>query len=207
MSERLSTLLLDTFAADSKTTSLGNLVTDLGHHGMAIVLIIFSVPAALPLPAAGYSTLLSLPLFIIGGRLLTGRSSIWLPQFLLKKDFEPSRFSGAIGKLVSFAKLLERFSKPRFSFLTQSSVALPLVGLMVILLACSMALPIPGTNTAPAFAIFILGFGLLEKDGLIVLLGMAAGLVAIAISATIIFFGYGALQFLKSYFKDLFLWF
>jgi hypothetical protein len=48
---------------------------------------------------------------------------------------------------------------------------------------------------------------LLEKDGLIVLLGMAAGLVAIAISATIIFFGYGALQFLKSYFKDLFLWF
>jgi len=197
MSDSLSSLLSSTFSAESNKTSVRNMVAELGHHGMAIVLIMFSVPAALPLPAAGYSTLLSLPLFIIGGRLIAGRSSIWLPEFLLKRELEPSKFSGAIGKLVSFAKLLEKFSKPRLDILTDSSIALPLVGFIIVLLACSMALPIPGTNTAPAFAIFILGFGLLEKDGLIVVLGIAAGIIAITISATIIFFGYGALSYLK----------
>jgi len=197
MSESLSKILSSTFSSDSSKTSVRDMVTELGHHGMAIVLIIFSVPAALPLPAAGYSTLLSLPLFIIGGRLVAGKSSIWLPDFLLNKEFEPSNFAGAIGKLVSFAELLEKFSKPRLGILTNSPLALPLVGIIIILLACSMALPIPGTNTAPAFAIFILGFGLLEKDGLIVVLGIAAGFAAIAISATIIFFGYEALQYLK----------
>jgi len=197
----LSSILAETFSAESEKCSIEEIVERLGHHGMAMVLILFSVPSALPIPAAGYSTLLSIPLFLIGGRLLLGKSSIWLPDFLTSWEFEPGRFAGAIGRLIGFSKFLEKFTKPRLAALTSPRIGLPLVGIVVILLAFSMALPIPGTNTAPAFAIFILGFGLLEKDGLIVALGILAGVLAIAISATIIFFGYEALQLLKDYLK------
>ena len=60
-----------------------------------------------------------------------------------------------------------------------------------------MALPIPGTNTAPAFGIFLIGFALLEEDGLLLILGILASLVALAISLTIIFFGYQTYLYLK----------
>jgi len=53
-----------------------------------------------------------------------------------------------------------------------------------------MLLPIPGTNTAPAFGIFLIGFSLLEDDGLMLLIGIAASLVALAISLAVIMFGY-----------------
>jgi len=60
-----------------------------------------------------------------------------------------------------------------------------------------MALPIPGTNTAPAFGIFLIGFALLEEDGLMLILGILASLVALVISLTIIFFGYQSYLYLK----------
>ena len=67
-----------------------------------------------------------------------------------------------------------------------------------------MALPIPGTNTAPAFGIFLIGFALLEEDGLMLILGVLASLVALVISLTIIFFGYQSYIYLKDLLISLF---
>ena len=71
------------------------------------------------------------------------------------------------------------------------------VAIVILALAASMALPIPGTNTAPAFGVFLIGFALLEEDGLLLVAGILASLVALAISLTIIFFGYQTYLYLK----------
>lgn len=200
-SENLSSILQEIFSSEASKTTIANLVKDLNQHGIAIVLILFSVPAALPIPAAGYSTLLSIPLFIIAGRLIAGRKTIWLPEKILQKSFNPAKFSGAIGRLVGLAKFLEKFSRPRLRWLTESKGALMGIGVIIVLLAASMALPIPGTNTAPAFAIFILGFGMLEKDGFAILAGALASIVALVISCSIIFFGY---EIVKAFIRNIF---
>lgn len=200
MDKKLSQILSETFNLEARETNIGELLKSLDHHGIAIMLILFSIPAALPIPAAGYSTILSIPLFLVGFRLLKNQSSIHLPQKISSRKINPSQFAGSISKLLKLTTFLEKFSKPRFEFFTSSKYALPILGLIIILLASSMALPIPGTNTAPAFAIFVIGFGMLEKDGFVVLLGIITSIVAICISLGIIWFGQMAFKaFIKAF--------
>ncbi|MEO0991418.1 MAG: exopolysaccharide biosynthesis protein, partial [Pseudomonadota bacterium] len=40
--------------------------------------------------------------------------------------------------------------------------------------------PLPGTNTVPGFAVVIVSMGLLQRDGLLVILGMLLGTAWIA---------------------------
>lgn len=189
-SRKLSQILLDIFNPEKESSSFGKLVDELDQHGMAIVLILFSIPAALPVPAAGYSTLLSIPLFLIGLRLLTAKDTVWLPQSVREKNFNPKSFQKLLKPMNRLVTTLEQVSRPRFVNFAQSKLVLVGLGFIICLLAASMALPIPGTNTAPAFGIFLLGFGLLEKDGIFIVVGICASLIALCISSFIIIFGY-----------------
>lgn len=188
--QRLSTLLADIFNPERRRTSFGELVDELDQHGMAIILILFSVPSALPLPAPGYSTALSIPLMLIGLRLLSGRDTLWLPHRVRDKSFEPARFKKLLGPMLKLVRFIERFSRPRFVRFAESKWLTVGLGALICLLAASMALPIPGTNTLPAGGIFLIGFGLLEKDGLLILGGVLYGALAAAVSFLVILFGY-----------------
>uniref|UniRef100_UPI000B7EB1B9 exopolysaccharide biosynthesis protein n=1 Tax=Candidatus Entotheonella palauensis TaxID=93172 RepID=UPI000B7EB1B9 len=164
---------------------------EIDQHGMAVILILFALPSALPVPAAGYSTVLSIPLFIIGLRLLCGYHTLWMPASWRGKPFHPERISrNVINRMLRLIQYVERLTKPRLVAFARSRWIRVVLGILIITLACSMLLPIPGTNTAPAFGIFLIGFALLEDDGVMLLIGIAASLVALTISIAIILFGY-----------------
>lgn len=189
-SKRLSQILQEVFNPERGASNFGQVVDSLDQHGMAIVLILFAIPSALPVPAAGYSTVLSIPLFLIGLRLLMAKDTVWLPSRLRQKSFEPKSFQKLLPPMNKLVCRLETISRPRCVRIAESKILLMSLGLLICLLACSMALPIPGTNTAPAFGIFLIGFGLLEKDGFFVFAGILASIVALLISTFIILFGY-----------------
>jgi hypothetical protein len=175
------------------------LVEEIDHHGLAVILILFSLPSALPLPAAGYSTVLSIPLFIIGIRMLCGYDSLWLPARLRDKTFSPEAFSRKLVRgMLRLIQFVERFSRPRLVSAVQSRGVRIALGLLILALAFSMLLPIPGTNTAPAFGVFLIGFALLEDDGILLLLGMLRSLLALALSSAIIILGYKTVRGLLS---------
>ena len=198
----LSDIIGQVFNPARGMTTYGNLVDEVGRHGMAVILILFSLPAALPIPAAGYSTVLSIPLFIIGFRLLLGYQTLWLPARIRDRQFDPAGFSRRLlDWMTRLTLFVENFTRPRLSALTRSGVVRVVIAVLIIALATSMALPIPGTNTAPAFGIFLIGFALLEEDGLLLIVGLIASLIALAISVTIIFFGYQALMYVKDVLK------
>ena len=205
MKQPLSEIISNVFDQEREPTTYGQIIDEIGKHGIAVILILFALPSALPIPAAGYSTILSIPLFLIGYRLLAGYDTIWLPAKLRERTFDPKSFSrklvGAMHRMISF---FENFTKPRLSWLTGAAITRSAIGILIIALAASMALPIPGTNTAPAFGIFLIGFALLEEDGLMLILGILASLVALVISLTIIFFGYQTYLYLKDLIVSLF---
>ncbi len=200
MKQPLSEIVTNVFDEERQPTTYGNMIDEIGQHGMAVILILFALPSALPIPAAGYSTILSIPLFLIGFRLLAGYDTIWLPDRLRQRAFDSKSFSRKlVAGMLRLIRFVENFTKPRLSWLTGSKITRAVLGILIITLAASMALPIPGTNTAPAFGVFLIGFALLEEDGLMLIVGFLASLVALAISLTIIFFGYQGYL----YFKDL----
>ncbi len=195
MQQTLSAIIEDVFDANKGPSTYGQLIDEIDQHGMAVILILFALPSALPVPAAGYSTLLSIPLFIIGFRLLCGYNTLWMPNTWRGKAFRPEQFSRKlIDSMLRLIQFVERWTKPRLVSLARSRGTRVVLGILIIALACSMLLPIPGTNTAPAFGVFLIGFALLEDDGVMLLVGMAASLLAMAISLAIILFGYAVVK-------------
>ena len=198
MRPALSEIIEHVFDPDRDRITCGQLAEELDRHGMAVILILFSVPAALPVPAAGYSTLLSIPLLVIGLRLLAGHDTIWLPARIRRRPFDTTRFNRrVVNAMLRLVQLVERFSGRRLVRLVRAPAARVVIGLTVCALACAMLLPIPGTNTAPAFGIFLIGFSLLEDDGLLLLAGILCSLAAILVSLLIVFFGYKTSVWLK----------
>lgn len=186
--KKLSEIIDSVFSESRPITTIGSLIKELDHHGMAIILILFSIPSALPIPAAGYSTLLSIPLLAIGLSFILGRDSVWLPGRVKSKEFNPKAFSKIKSTMLKIATTIEKFSKPRFLFITQSRASKLFLGIIICCLGLFMALPIPGTNTLPAGGIFLIGFGLLEDDGMFVSAGVLYSIAALAVAAFILYY-------------------
>ena len=198
MKPALSSIIQHVFDPSRGPITCGELVEELDRHGMAVILILFAIPAALPLPAAGYSTLLSLPLLIIGLRLLAGYDTLWLPARVRRRPFNTARFNRrVVAAMLRLVQVVERFSSPRLIGLVRAPAMRLVIGLVICALAGAMLLPVPGTNTAPAFGIFLIGFALLEDDGVLLLAGVLCSLLALFISLLIIFFGYKGYVWLK----------
>lgn len=196
--ERLSTLIGRIFNPTRGETTIGQLMKELDHHGIALVLIVFSFPSALPVPAPGYSTILSIPLLFIGVGLLMGKKAIAFPDFVSRKSFDPGKLSKLVGLMERIATFLERFSKPRLAAVVQSRSSRIAIGVVVCLLGLSMAIPIPGTNTLPAGGIFLIGFSFLEDDVFFLLVGVLWSILALCFTTLVLVLGYeGAKMLVK----------
>src|SRR3546814_15055608 len=76
---------------------------------------------------------------------------------------------------------LERIIRPRLAWLFERHSE-RLLGAFLFLVAFALFLPIPLSGFIPAFALFIAGVGLAERDGVVTLLGLAIGPSSIAIT-------------------------
>lgn len=134
----------------------------------------------------GVPTLVGIALLIIAIQMVTGRQELWLPAFLSKRSFSRAALVSGFEKVKPQLAFLERFSKPRLLFLT-GRIATVLIGIVILLMAVILILPLPpGGNFPPALACAILAMGLIERDGVIVLLGMAVTIAASVVAGFLI---------------------
>lgn len=182
---KLSSEIKSIFENKNEST-FGDFLHKIQHKGFGVLLVILSLPSALPVPAPGYSIPFGIVLFLIGIQLVGGKKKVWFPDKIKNKKL-PASSGKLINGMIGFLKFFENFIRPRLRFLTKG-VMYKLVGLIVTLCAVSMMIPIPLTNTIPAFGIFLIGLGLLEEDGLVILLGILACLIGLSLTSTILYF-------------------
>lgn len=159
--------------------SVGDLLTALADRALGALLFVFACPNALPaLP--GTSVILGAPLVLLAAQLAFNQQP-WLPGFISRRSMARSDFQAMIGRIRPWLQRAERMLRPR-----AGALALPpmeyLVGLVCLLLAIVVLLPIPLGNMLPALAISILALGILERDGY----WIVAGLVAATASAVLV---------------------
>lgn len=173
----LSQLLQDLLiAAPLPDVSLAWLRESLHERGLAMILLIFAMPMALPLPVPpGINVLLATPLLILTLQMALGRHTIWFPQSWLGKTISHQKFTNMIRGSLKWVKRGEMLLRPRLAFITQRPVS-QIVGLAGFLMACTVTIPLPLTNTAPSFALSLIAAGTLMRDGLVILLGVLIGL-------------------------------
>ena len=186
LSKRLEELLEQ---LDGKDSTLGELMEHIGDSGFGMLLLLLAFPAALPIPAPGYATPFGIMMIYLGWQIVKGRSEPYLPEKMSKRviKFSLLQFTIKNGRLP--LRAVEFVIRPRLSKLSHSRPLHSGIGIIIMLLASMMCIPLPLTNTAPSFVIFMLAAGLLEEDGLFLLAGFLLAPVAAGIAFAAIYFG------------------
>jgi hypothetical protein len=177
--------VLHALADDSlrERISIGDLLTALGDRAIGALLFIFAFPNVLPTPP-GTSAVLGAPLLFLAAQLAFGRPP-WLPAIITKRSMSRDDFQTLIRRLAPWLARAEKLLKPRMSSLTLPPMEY-FIGLVCLLLAVLLALPIPLGNMLPALAISLIALGVLERDGFWVLAGMlTAGLAIVVVSGVV----------------------
>ena len=188
---KLSTELKRYFFEETREAkvTLGDILTLAGERTFGFLLVIIALPSALPIPAPGYSTPFGLVLLFLAVQLILGRQIPWLPARMLKGSMQLEMAQGFVKKGIPWLQRIEAITKPRFSHICTSLAGRIILGSAIALMAISMMIPVPLTNTIPAMGIFITAFGLIEDDGLICLLGLFVCSVGATVSTSVLVFG------------------
>jgi hypothetical protein len=151
------------------------------------LLVLLSLPSALPVPAPGYSIPFGILMFILALQLILGRQRPWLPERMKKGSMPLEKIQGVVKAGIPWLRRIEGLTKPRMSYICTSLSGRVIIGVAIALMAIFMMIPIPGTNTLPAMGIFVTGFGLIEDDGAIALGGLIVCGLGATLSLSIIF--------------------
>jgi len=154
-----------------KSLTLAELKQSLKGRGSSMLLVLLALPFCF-IAIPGLSTPFGIAICLIGACLAIGREP-WLPRFIMHRRLSTARSAQLLAAAIKVARQLERFVRPRFAFLHAGPGMLRLIGLGIVIasLGLMLPLPIPFSNSIPAWAVVLLAIGMMEKDGLCVLLG------------------------------------
>lgn len=175
----LSSLLLD-FAEKftNERVRVRDITESLGQRSFGFILLIFALPNSLPIIGIpGVSTITGLPMLFVAAQMALGHRRVYLPRWIADSSIATENFTALIRKTAPWLRRLEKLMKPRIGFLTQGN-AERWLGAFCVLLAFLLALPIPFGNLLPALGILFIALGLIESDGVCVLVGLAIGVAA-----------------------------
>ena len=166
--------------------TLSELIHRVGNDGLLILVALLTLVFLIPVSIPGVSTVFGAAILLISVSRLF-RRNLWIPSTLEHRVIGTRKLRPLLRKALSWLKKIETVSRPnRMGWLAADGAMGTLNSLALILGAVLLMMPfglIPFSNTFPAVAILFLAIGLLQKDGVSVLLGHVSNVV------TIIYFG------------------
>lgn len=167
---------------DGETIRLGDLIRGLGKRSFGPTLLICALPEALPLPIAGVSAFIGMPLVLVSLQLMLGYTTPWFPKWIANRSIKRKDFEKGVNIVLRYLARFEKIIRPRWQWIT-TPIAERLLSILFFLLACVIVLPIPFGNFLPAIALVIISLGLIEGDGLVIVVGIITACLVLAVMA------------------------
>jgi hypothetical protein len=177
-----------------------DLVDAMQAIGFGLAMMIFAFGIIIPLPPP-FPSIIAMPLIIFSLQMIAGYTAPKLPKRFEKISVKRSVVAMLVQKSAPYIRKVEHILRPRLSFVTTPS-AERVVGVFTLIFSSFIVLPMPLSNFIPGLGILIISFGLLGKDGLVVICGIIIGLTGIAISTTAVLLGVEALYYIKNFFLN-----
>jgi len=178
-------VVLDQLLATEKHITIGEIVDRIDERGFGLLMLVLGLPMLIPILPPGASTLVGPIYSLLALRLIIGMDRPWLPGFVRRKELSARTLESLRRRGVPLVRRIERFSRPRFRVLN-NPVIVRVAAVNVFIMGLVLLSPAPFLNTLPALSVIFIGLGLLNDDGIFLLMGLLVGTAVIGLlTATI----------------------
>lgn len=161
-------------------------MTVLQDRAFALLIVLLGLPNCLPMPPP-IPLVCGLLLALVAIQLIFGRDAPWLPRQLLNRSIASKDVERAVSRAMPAFRKLERFSRPRMTFL-DTPLAMRAMGAIILVMSLGLLFAPPFVGQIPlGLAVCLVGLGLVERDGLVIIGGLVIGSIGMVLSLGFIY--------------------
>jgi hypothetical protein len=178
---RTSQILLALASQPGERLTVREIMAVLQDRAFALLIVLLGLPNCLPMPPP-IPLVCGLLLALVAIQIIFGRDAPWLPRQLLNRSVARTDVERAVGRAIPVFRRLERFSRPRMTFL-DTPLTMRLMGAVILVLSLGLLFAPPFVGQIPlGLAVCLVGLGLVERDGLVVVGGLILGSIGLTLS-------------------------
>lgn len=167
--------------------SIGEALEAMGPTSIAFTILFLAIPALTPIPGP-FGMVFGTALALVSLQIVAGGRKVWLPAIIRDRRVSSVALDLIVGHAVPVIARVEKLVRAgRLQALTGRTVQ-ALLGIPVFLLAVVIALPIPFGNILPVLSLVVLAVALMERDGLVTLIGLLLTSATIVATAALLYF-------------------
>lgn len=172
----LSSLLDDLarLALSRDKITVAELIEAIGARGFGPLLVMLSAFLILPIGMVpGIPGVAAIIMILIGGRMMTGETRLWIPGRLGRAEFSGHLLAVSVARAQPAVLWLRPLLAPRLPFLIDSLVMSRVVALILMVTGAVIFVAgfIPGLPFVLSLHVLVLGMALSTRDGLVALVG------------------------------------
>lgn len=162
--------------------SIDDLLDEFGDRSFAPLMLILALIGVTPVGGIPtVPTIIGLCIVVIALQMAFGREHLWLPGFVTGHGVSSDKLTKASDKLDRIAGVLDRIARGRLRTLASGPARRVVAGLIAVLCCALPVLElVPFAAAAPFLAIAILSLAMMVRDGLVMLIGGAVAIGALA---------------------------
>lgn len=170
---------------------VGEVVEHLGRKSFASLMLIFALISTSPASGIpGITATVAFLVFILAVQMIVGRDCVWLPSFVAKRSMSTEKLCKGVGWLRKPVHFVERFLRPRMTFLLHRPwILLPLVLILALTVVMPLLEAVPTSGSIASAVIALFAAGLLTRDGGLVLVSLG---LLLAMPVAVWHFGFSA---------------
>ncbi|MBZ6075470.1 exopolysaccharide biosynthesis protein [Microvirga puerhi] len=190
---RTSQILAALAAQPGERLTVRDIMGVLQDRAFALLIVLLALPNCLPMPPP-IPLVCGLLLALVAVQIIFGRPSPWLPRALLDRSIATVDVERAVTRALPVFRRLERFSKPRMTFL-DTPIVMRLMGIVILVMAFGLLFAPPFVGQIPmGLAVCLVGLGLVERDGVVVVSGLIIGAFGLTLSLGFIYAIFSGLE-------------
>jgi hypothetical protein len=172
-------------AGKREEISLKTIVEAVGRRSFGPLLLMAGFIMASPLSGIpGMPTSMSVLVLLIAVQLLIRRDHFWMPQWLLKRSVARKKIDKALKWLTPPARFIDRFLRPRLTYLVQDAGTYVVAVVCVAVAATMPAMElVPFSATIAGAALAMLGLALVADDGVLAIVAFALTVATLVFAA------------------------
>lgn len=175
--------------AESEHVRIGDLVDSSGARGYGALIALFALASLVLTAVPGTSVVLGIVITLVGAQYAAGTGHApWLPARLRRIEIKRARAQAAVAAAGPWAQRVDRLVSTRAASLTRGWFTLlwgsivMLLGILLVPLALA-----PGGVIPPSLILILLGVAIAAKDGVLLSIAGAVGVLLFAYGLRLVF--------------------